>query len=32
VFLARVVLKEHLSRSQWFGVGLAACGVVFIAI
>lgn len=32
VFLARVVLKEHLSRSQWLGVGLAACGVVFVAI
>ncbi len=32
VFLARVVLDEHLTRTQWIGVGLAACGVAFIAI
>ncbi len=32
VFLARIVLDERLTRSQWIGVGLAACGVAFIAI
>lgn len=32
VFLARIVLHERLSNSQWVGVGLAACGVAFIAI
>jgi len=32
VFLARVVLRERLSRSQWFGIGLAACGVALITI
>ncbi|GAC1476254.1 MAG: DMT family transporter [Vulcanimicrobiaceae bacterium] len=32
VFLARVVLHERLSRSQWVGVGLAACGIACIAI
>ena len=32
VFLARVVLKEHLTPIQWIGVGLAAFGVAFVAI
>jgi len=32
VFLARVVLEERLTRTQWIGVGLASCGVAFIAI
>ena len=32
VFLARVVLDEHLTRTQWIGVGLAASGVALIAI
>jgi len=31
VFLARVVLEERLTASQWVGVGMAACGVVLIA-
>jgi len=32
VFLARVLLDEHLTRSQWVGVAVAACGVVLIAV
>ena len=32
VVLARFVLHERLSRSQWFGIGLAACGVACIAL
>lgn len=32
VFLARVMLHERLTRSQWVGVGLAACGVACIAL
>jgi len=31
VFLASIVLHERLTRSQWVGVGLAACGVACIA-
>lgn len=31
VFLARVVLRETLSRLQWVGVGFAALGVALIA-
>jgi drug/metabolite transporter (DMT)-like permease len=32
VFLARVVLQERLTPSQWAGVGLAACGIGLIAL
>ncbi len=31
VFLARVFLREHLTRLQWVGVGFAAAGVALIA-
>jgi drug/metabolite transporter (DMT)-like permease len=31
VFLARVFLRETLSRIQWIGVGFAAAGVALIA-
>lgn len=32
VFLARFVLHERLTRSQWVGVAVAACGVAMIAV